>query len=389
MNYPSIYFTTEDVSFRYDFLSCFQSALIPASKPFKLANKYQQYNNDMAKKIEALVDKYEKENKKINQIKSFFKNLKENEWFYVCEKEIQDICDKYQVELELRRRNGIDNTLFNYNIKAIQEILTKYDIVSITTEQSCKVGESFKSNRICRFCGKQTPEVTFNNKAHAISESLGNKKIILNEECDICNTKFSKIENEFAIFHNVDRFLCNVKNKNGKLPKLTNLSFYSKDFSMQSTTKDLNSEQIQLIDSVKITPQNIYKALCKFALSITDKKYLNFFEETIKWINQDNCEKINLPNIFILNHGKKNDFLDIQIFIRKDDDNGLPFAFCTFGLYYFSYIFMIPFSKDYEYVLSKNLEQELERLILQNFNHKYEKINLSYNNPTIVNVNIK
>lgn len=36
-----------------------------------------------------------------------------------------------------------------------------------------------KNNKKCRFCGKNEKETTFKNKAHAISEGLGNKKFSL------------------------------------------------------------------------------------------------------------------------------------------------------------------------------------------------------------------
>ena len=50
------------------------------------------------------------------------------------------------------------------------------------------------SEKICRFCGKKEPEVTFNKIAHAIPEMLGNKQYISLSECDTCNKKFSKYE---------------------------------------------------------------------------------------------------------------------------------------------------------------------------------------------------
>ncbi|MEX6156050.1 HNH endonuclease [Providencia hangzhouensis] len=43
-------------------------------------------------------------------------------------------------------------------------------------------------------------ETSFNKEAHAISEALGNKSIILNEECDNCNEFFDKnIERDFLL----------------------------------------------------------------------------------------------------------------------------------------------------------------------------------------------
>ena len=57
--------------------------------------------------------------------------------------------------------------LDNYNIKYYGNILKK-------------IGHKNKTERICRWCHKTTtsnPPVTFNEKAHAISEALGNKNL--------------------------------------------------------------------------------------------------------------------------------------------------------------------------------------------------------------------
>lgn len=51
----------------------------------------------------------------------------------------------------------------------------------------------------CRFCGKSTPEVKFQNDAHAIPQLLGNRKLILVDECDACNSFFAaKLEDHLG-----------------------------------------------------------------------------------------------------------------------------------------------------------------------------------------------
>ena len=50
----------------------------------------------------------------------------------------------------------------------------------------------------CRFCGGKPPEKTFKNRAHAVSELLGNKIMVSLFECDDCNKRFAGFEDDLA-----------------------------------------------------------------------------------------------------------------------------------------------------------------------------------------------
>jgi hypothetical protein len=50
----------------------------------------------------------------------------------------------------------------------------------------------------CRFCGGKPPEKTFRKRAHAVSELLGNKIMVSLYECDDCNKRFSRFEDDLA-----------------------------------------------------------------------------------------------------------------------------------------------------------------------------------------------
>ena len=66
-----------------------------------------------------------------------------------------------------------------------------YDIIGnwfLIPGQKIMLGDT--QNRVCRFCGKRSPEVTFESEAHAIPEALGNKSIFSAYECDVCNHMF-------------------------------------------------------------------------------------------------------------------------------------------------------------------------------------------------------
>jgi hypothetical protein len=57
-----------------------------------------------------------------------------------------------------------------------------------------------KSPRICRFCGRRAPEVSFKKDAHAVSRLTGNNVFFTYEECSLCNEIFSKVEDDLGKF---------------------------------------------------------------------------------------------------------------------------------------------------------------------------------------------
>ena len=69
-------------------------------------------------------------------------------------------------------------------------------------------------NRTCRFCGKRSPEVTFEKQAHAIPECLGNKSLFTAYECDACNGFFGTgIENDFGNWSKPQHILGRIRQK--------------------------------------------------------------------------------------------------------------------------------------------------------------------------------
>jgi hypothetical protein len=68
-----------------------------------------------------------------------------------------------------------------------------------------------KDNRCCRFCGKRSPEVSFRQDAHAISELMGNKSLFTYYECDACNKLFGDgIETDFGNWSKPMRTLARI-----------------------------------------------------------------------------------------------------------------------------------------------------------------------------------
>lgn len=216
------------------------------------------------------------------------------------------------------------------------------------------IGEKDKEKRVCRFCNNTNEPISFSNEAHAISEGLGNKTVILLEECDQCNDQFSKtIEPDIVQYLSLFRTFFDVKGKGGSKKfkgenfELQNegnveLKFYSTDDRPEEHSMPY---KVKLETKEPLSLQNIYKSLCKFFLSVIDTEYVKEFTETIKWINGD-LEVSQLPKIgeLISYHGFTKQ-PKLVTYIRKNQDTNLPFAV---GEFYFTckiFVFILPLTK--------------------------------------------
>lgn len=160
-------------------------------------------------------------------------------------------------------------------------------------------------NRKCRFCGKESGDTTFNNKAHSLPELIGNRTLISNDECDICNKKFSTtIEDHFGKFSVLHRTLSRVSRKKNKgLPTFTDNKLRI-DYKYESSEPDIyldpdeqgnraveireDKKQISIeLKSQPYIPIAIYKCLTKMAISIMPESEISNFKEAIQWINME------------------------------------------------------------------------------------------------------
>lgn len=217
------------------------------------------------------------------------------------------------------------------------------------------IGTSDKAKRVCRFCGKSNPDVKFKNSAHALSESIGNKNIFNNEECDDCNNSFGVgIEQDF---YNCFAFLLelyNVKGKNRTRKHKTDKGVFSNDDNV-FVMKDISDlipliyqnglPQINMHQPNKYKPINIYKCLVKYALSVIDAEYLHHFKETIRWIKGENVTFNNLPNVIVysvepVQHPR------IALFVRQSQNDDFPFVFARLEFACLGYCFILPIKNE-------------------------------------------
>lgn len=262
-----------------------------------------------------------------------------------------------------------------------------YYTLGYNGSQKVYIGEHQKDKRVCRFCGKSMPDVKFRKKAHALSESIGTKNIINNEECDSCNEFFSSIEQDFYNCHAFLLACYGVKGKkssrkiktkdidtiyeNGILTFVHHQGLQSHYYECQGVGKlDFSFPS----SGCDFKPQNVYKCLVKYFLSVIDSNFLCDFNEDIKWITSD-LECKTLPKVLLYNSNYKK-HPQIAFFIRACEHDKFPFAFSSVEFANIGYFFIIPFA--HNETINGYMELNLKNVFRQIFNKReFKEVDLT------------
>jgi hypothetical protein len=154
----------------------------------------------------------------------------------------------------------------------------------------------------CRFCGGTPPQCTFEKRAHAVSELLGNKIMKSLYECDTCNERFSKFENDLGKMTRSARSIGGVIGKRG-VPELEPVTsgathkpkmivkgggvHFSHEAGDIGLVEDENAKTLTLTYVQKpYRPLGAYKALCKSAFTLLPDDELVNFKELQQWLLQ-------------------------------------------------------------------------------------------------------
>ncbi len=200
--------------------------------PFNHDTEVQSNNEKIRLSINNLVSKYKSIFPQVHQLNTFLKNLAEGEKFFLFGLS-RNLTQEEEVKLGIELVNLNMPSLTTEEIEKYRkfshffELVTKpllnfYQVTTTNITKKIHIGESNKDKRVCRFCGRtKITGASFQNKAHAISEALGNKTIILNEECDECNSYFDQnIERDFITYLSPFRILFGILNKDNKIPSI-------------------------------------------------------------------------------------------------------------------------------------------------------------------------
>lgn len=235
-------------------------------------------------------------------------------------------------------------------LNPFEELYTYTSIKSnnkITTKISSQEDDEVKH---CRFCFKYFPEVTFKKKAHAISRGLGNISIFCLDECDKCNEYFGKtIENDLMTFLNVQRMsvvnkALEVPYKNSKLKNDGNITVIENI--SETIVEHEDFAELTLEPKEKFIPQNLYKALCKVALSIiSEQSDLDYLQETIKWVRSPEfISHHSLMNIGIFYEASAENHVKAHIWTRKENDEKLLFKIIRLEIGQTNIVYTLPFA---------------------------------------------
>jgi hypothetical protein len=173
-------------------------------------------------------------------------------------------------------------SVINDSDSKLVALASLYDIIfgeELSDGPKIYIGNQTSESRQCRFCGKTSSETSFRNVAHAIPESLGNKRLISLEECDECNTYFSKeLDDSLAKYLQPYRTLFFIKGKKGPPSYKTDdktaridpvdgrLRISGEEEKVFS--KGQNGDLEMFLHRQPYRPLSVFKAFVKIALSI-------------------------------------------------------------------------------------------------------------------------
>jgi len=247
----------------------------------------------------------------------------------------------------------LGNSFFSANdIKAALFYEKNYELVnSFFIEPNKKI--TLGSNeypRICRFCRKGQPEVSFKDDAHALPAAFGNTGLFSYYECDTCNHLFGEgIENHLGNWSKPMRTLSRIKGRSGvptvKKPGSKNgwrIEYLDSKFQMKEYEDEpffyVNEKerkiQFELFRDTYI-PTAVLKGLVKIGITILPEFEVQYFNEACDWIRDTNHSRpfvSGFPMFSTFIPGPmRNDLIVLMLMRRRTTVANVPYAFLIFS----------------------------------------------------------
>ena len=327
---------------------------------------------------------------KLNAIAPWLKKVGEGKFFAICFNREPPIEEVLAIHAYIEELNGGEKmeTIIAKTQDIAGEVLANYEIKASDPNKRILYGNDSSGIKICRYCHRTEPDVTFRKVAHTFSEGLGNKFTITGNECDECNEHFGNTcEPDFIAYLDVMRPLFHVRGKDGEIKKIEGKNFTVMSDVTDKTVLKIRIQQTEdsptpiketdgmmsfdLTHNRIITPQNIYKALVKFVYGIIPNDYLDKFTFTADWL-LGNKVIAQLPIVMI---SQGNTFVKhprVVAYIRKNKRVDLPYAIGEFWVMNSIFVYVIPTDENNSF----REKQEWEAF-KQIFRH-YESINWCY-----------
>lgn len=338
-------------------------------------NSFQQNTAEIRKKIKDLVDQIKHLNPRINRLSDYFeKELDDDEWFFIAINQdfVPEQVDRIMTELMSIGASPEDKERNEKMNEILQAIRSVYNISIFYEQTKGFIGEPDKQKRVCRYCHRSMPDVTFRKVAHTISEALGNKSIKTNDECDECNQYFGDtIEQDFLSIFDVPRLMFRIKGKAGVPHKFIgdNYSIEREDdgnikvsYMMKDGEQPMEADEF--LKRIMLTPhrsfpeQNIYKCLCKYVMGVLDDETLIAFDRTRRWINGEITEN-KLPKVARFYHPEIAEHPRLMVYIRKAEaSKEFPHVVAELRIFNLAFVYILPFSSQEEVDFSEEINFE-------------------------------
>lgn len=197
---------------------------------------------------------------------------------------------------------------------------------------------------ICRFCGCSDATVSFRKIAHALPESLGNKSLFSEYECDECNEKFGKtIENDFGNWSKPMRTLMRINGKSG-VPTMRKgpnggwrIEYKNDRLEIKAYESDpifkLDEENRKITFTLRrdaYTPVAVLKTFWKIALTVMSEQDVAEYAHALAWLQVPYAPSpaAEIPVFRTFVPGPiPNDKIAIQLLRRKRVDTAVPYMF--------------------------------------------------------------
>lgn len=351
-----------DAILLYDFIRCFRFRLSPVSNGVAVVLPFDKpivFDGELKNRIVAFVAKYSKTLPELKAIPSQLDKIKAGTSVFIADVKVRGdhlaVAKRLNQLLELQGMGVLPKTLLDF--------MEKYEYCSVGREPHTFIGHKNKSERICRWCGRTLADgATFNKKGHAISESLGNKNIILYDECDACNGLFGNtIEETVATYYSFENVLFGVHGKKG-IPKVKSSDRElienkgNSHLSMHAVAVEQNGDepprQVTIKAPKKIAEQDVYRCFCKYALSCCKDDIFAQFKHLVPWLKRS-FDYDKTPWVLAYRHlnldaetGNMAEQPIMNMYIRRDEDNTMPFFICELHHTIRTHVFILPRDED-------------------------------------------
>lgn len=331
------------------------------------------YNNNVLVQVENFVAKWADACPQVRRLPAYFRKLNEGDYFYIIDASFPTINRQIALVWLWAHYAGVDARKVRDNYLLYHGYLKyKYNYYSFGFDaRKIFEGEVDKSKRTCRFCHGVTKEneraeeykkqgipiVKFGNKtnAHAISDALGNKLLFCLEECETCNNSLAKVENNFIALMDWRRALFGVKKKDNEAPNVfgkesairTNddgsQTLYIDQDALVGREVSEGSYELRLNNKKIMSPQGVYRALCKYVIDLMPASYLPHFSQTIEWI-KGNVNTVSLPKVLVTYNMPFVSQPVLDMYFYKGKDGCQPLCTALLHVCDTCYLFILPFA---------------------------------------------